>query len=133
MNCPTQVGGGETAGVLDQLTGGVHFAEQIAHHGAAHAAVVEIVDDASLVFFLPVGKGVESAVDVADGLVAELEQVREEERHVSEWFASPGHVAAGVLALAEGIVPMLEPAWAETGLREERDVAGRVDVLRGCL
>jgi len=37
MNRPKQVGGGEMAGVLDQLTGGVRFAEQIAHHVVAHA------------------------------------------------------------------------------------------------
>src|SRR5688572_28770860 len=94
---------------------------------------VEVVNDAGLVLPLPVGKRSKTAVTVADGFVSELEQVREEEGNVVERLPRPGHVSAGVLALAGGVVPVLDAARTEDGLWSQCDVAGGVDIWIGRL
>src|SRR6476646_7086410 len=42
MNGPTQIGGGEMVGPLDQFAGGIDLSEQIAHHRSTDAAVFEV-------------------------------------------------------------------------------------------
>jgi hypothetical protein len=73
-----------------------------------------------------------SAIDGATGLVAELEEVGKEEGEIGERLVRAGHVAAGVLALVQGVVPVLDAARAQACFGEEGDVAGCVDIgIRG--
>src|SRR5262249_28155407 len=94
----------------DQFACGVHLLPDIAHHYSAYPAVAEVVDNAGLVRFLPVREGLEAAVDFTDRFIAEVAKVGEKERQFLKCLVRPSHIPAGMLALANGVVPVFDSA-----------------------
>ena len=73
----------------------------------------------------PLGAGLEPRVDFSDRLVAELEEVRVEEREVVVRLVRAGHVPPDLTAVALRVVLVLDPELAaEVARREARHVAG---------
>src|SRR5260370_2708793 len=94
--------GGETAlegrrpkrsGLRDESARVVHLPPRVPQQDATHATVFQVVDHALAHRLLPVGYGLEPRVQLADRLVAELEQVGVEERQVAilRPAGRPGH------------------------------------------
>src|SRR5690606_16987101 len=91
---------------------------------------LEVVDHALAERLLPVLDHGEVRVQVADGLVAQVEQVGVEERQVVVRLGRAGHGAAGGAALGVRVVLVLDAdAPAQRGVEEHGDVPGGVDVL----
>src|SRR5256886_7817504 len=75
-----QVGGAERSGLGDERAGVVHLAPGVPQEHSPYPPRLQVVDDALTERGLPVGDGFEARVELPHGFVAELEQVRIEER-----------------------------------------------------
>ena len=116
-------------GAVDQLARGGDLVPGVPQQHAAHAARAQIVDDALAVRLHPVLHDVHVGAELADGFVAEVEEIGVEVRQVLVGFAGAGHVAPGLFAHHVGVVLVLHsPAHAERAALEVGDIAGGVDV-----
>src|SRR5204863_3081839 len=77
-----QIGGPERPRLSDERAGVLHLAPGVPEENAAHPARLQVVDHALTKRRLPVGNGFEARVELSHGFVAELEQVRVEERQM---------------------------------------------------
>src|SRR5436305_1880773 len=107
---------------FDQLARGVGLVPHVPEQEPARLPVVVDIRDRSLpVRLLPRLDGRQARVDLADRLVAELEEIGVEERDVVVRLVGPGHVRADDLAVGVRVVLVLDAeALAERGAREVR-------------
>src|SRR5882672_6088174 len=82
LDPPLETAGVERPGLGDQCPRGVHLAPGIPQQHAADSAALEVVDHALAERLFPVGERLLARVEVAYRLVAELEEIRIEEREV---------------------------------------------------
>src|SRR3989449_5748680 len=123
---PFQLARRERPPLRDQGAGVVHLPPRIPQQDTAHPAVLQVVDHAFTIRLLPVGERLEARVGVADGFIAELEEVRVEERQMVIRLRLATHGTARRAAHRVGIVLVLHP---QAGV--ERRVVGVRDVSRG--
>src|SRR5256886_600933 len=124
-----QIGGAERPRLSDERAGMLHLAPGIPQEHAAHPPRLQVVNDSLTKQGLPVSDGFEARVELPHGFVAELEQVRVEERQVRVRRRSAGHVLPGDLAHGVGVVFVLHPeAGAEGAVGEAGDVSRGVHV-----
>src|SRR5881628_2814033 len=126
---PFQLARRERSPLRDQGAGVIHLPPGIPQQHAAHAAALQVVDHAFAKRLLPVGERLEPRVGLADGLIAELEEVRVEEREVVIRLRLATHGTARRPAHGVRVVLVLHPeARFERRVVEVRDVARGVDV-----
>src|SRR5712692_2717157 len=82
---PAEVLGAKRTGLRDQSARVVHLPPDIPQQHAAHAAVLEVIHDSFAERLLPILDRGEARVEIPDGFVAAVEQVRVEEREVVVW------------------------------------------------
>src|SRR5256885_16449047 len=75
-----QVGGAERSGLGDERAGVVHLAPGVPQEHSPYPPRLQVVADALTERGLPAGDGFEARVELPHGFVAELEQIRIEER-----------------------------------------------------
>src|SRR5262245_13857862 len=115
----------------DQLARGVDLVPDVPEQDAARPPlVVDVRDDALAVRLVPTLHRRKARVELADRLVAEIEEVGVEERNVVIRHVGARHVRADGFPVRVRVVLVLDPvAPAERGDREVRDVAGREHVV----
>src|SRR6516225_1589214 len=72
--------GTERTALGDQLPGCVHLLPDVPQQHAPHPAVPQVVNHPLPVRLLPVGHGLKPRINLAHGLVAQVEQIRVKER-----------------------------------------------------
>src|SRR5262249_33815241 len=122
----------------DQSSGGVHLLPDVPQQHAPHPAIPQVVDHPLPVRLLPVGYGLKPGVHLAYGLVAQLEQVRVEEREVVVGDGSTGHRLARQPTHCVGVILVLHAESLVQGrVVEVGYVSGGVDVrvagAQGCI
>src|ERR1700690_2046032 len=92
-----------------QLPGCFDLVPDVAHHRAPHFTVLSVLNDSRVVFLLPVSESLKIGINFSYSLIAELEEVGEEIRHVSKWLVGAGHIPSCLFPLIERAVPVFEP------------------------
>ena len=91
---------------------------------------VEVVDDSFAVRLFPLSDRFVARVELADRLVAEVEQIGVEERKVIVRFFRPVHVDPGQSSVTLRVVFVLHPhRLVEDGSGEASNVSCREDIL----
>src|SRR5262249_11261451 len=89
-----EIFGAKPAGRGDQGAGVLHLVPGVPEKDSADAAGGEVIDDTLAERRLPVGEGFAARVELADGLVAQLEEVRVKEGQVAVGSPVSCHRAA---------------------------------------
>jgi hypothetical protein len=120
--------------LADQLTRHLDLVPHIAHHHPPDFAITQVVDDAGIVFLLPVGEGLQPGINLAGRLVTELEQVGEKIRLIGVRFMCAGHIPPRPFPLIEGVIPVLDAHWLpQYPVREKCIVSGGINIRFGSL
>src|SRR2546421_910682 len=104
-----QVGGPERAPLRDERPCVVHLSPRVPQQNAPHPAVPQIVDHAFPERFLPIRHRLEPGVQLTHRLIAQVEQVRIEERQVVVAGRPARHIQAGRAPHGVGVVFVLQP------------------------
>src|SRR6516162_3390046 len=102
-----QVLGPEWAGLFDEVSSGVYLSPYVPQQNAAHAPIAKIINDPFPEPGLPIAKGVQARVQLADGFVAQIKQVGIEEGQVMVRFGFSSHVTTCDAAHCVGVVFVL--------------------------
>ena len=126
-----EIRGADHRARTNQLARGVDLVPDVPEQEPARLAVaVDVGDDTLAVRLRPLGDRVETRVDVADRLVAELEQIGVEERQMVVRLRCARHVGADGTAVGVRVVLVLDaPRASERRDGEASDVAGGEDVV----
>src|SRR5579875_1257968 len=124
----------ESASSADTGTRGLDFFPDVPQQNATHLALAQVVHDALAVRLFPLAHRLKPGVQLADGLVAELEQVGVKGRQMRIALSRAGHIASGLAAHRIGVVFMLDPnTLVEGRIEKSCDIAGRIDIGRSGL
>src|SRR5262249_58766161 len=103
-----EIFGAKRAGRGDQGAGVLHLVPGVPEKDSADAAGGEVIDDTLAERRLPVGEGFAARVELADRLVAQLEEVRVKEGQVAVGSPVSCHRAARGPAHGQSVVLVLD-------------------------